>query len=145
MTFQHIHHEEWLVSFGDREHYHTDHGDQATAERETAIARANGTDAHPIRKRICLWANPFAESEVRGIDQKPLAEMIRPPADDLKAIALLLRLIEFVDQEHETTGGGCWPEPGTDCVPHCEACKALVDVPADLLAQVRAEGEVAGR
>jgi hypothetical protein len=142
--FRHIHHEEWVVSCGAADSYRTDHGDKATAEREAAIMRTNATDAHPVRKRVCLWTDPYAEGFVRGVDSKPLAETIRPPAEDLKAIALTLRLVAFVDQEHETIGGGCWPEPGKDCVPHCEACKVLGDVPADLLALVREEAAQGG-
>lgn len=51
---------------------------------------------------------------------------------------LLARLIAFADLQHESTHGGCHPEPFADCTPWCEACKVLADVTDAQLVEARA-------
>jgi hypothetical protein len=52
---------------------------------------------------------------------------------------LAVNLAAFVDEAHEWKAAtGCHPQPGTDCVSWCEACKLLATVPADMLGAARA-------
>jgi hypothetical protein len=51
--------------------------------------------------------------------------------------AVLLELVAFVDQEHETSVDTCHPQPGIDCAAHCGACKLLAQLPPHMLMGAR--------
>lgn len=51
--------------------------------------------------------------------------------------AAAIKLIAHVDRSHQYERDGCDTTPGVDCTPWCGACKALADVPAELLTEAR--------
>jgi hypothetical protein len=55
---------------------------------------------------------------------------------------VFVKLVRFVDREHDYVTSWCYPTPGDDCSPWCSACELLRDVSDDVLREARETSHV---